>query len=316
MLIEDSAKVAGDPRKDTVWCCSYGLAIDEEHRGAEERVGRSGGASDEKNETQFPSYGFKLLDENDTYDDSDTGRVSQQVPRSVPSAPLSLYKPSTGRYPSYKLDISVPTVNDESISLSSYATVVGCPMSEHDTTIPTVQDVAIEMVRQRIDGGYGDVDGKVSPDEEVLAFDGEGWHAVEVFVGKKYKKVADRTVPVSATLPQDFRIVRRRPADLFDDLCPLPGFPPAYEPGLRYTQERHDEYPLDPAGFLWPEELKLAEWVMLQNEKAFAWTEEERGSFRSDLFDPVKFPTMPHTPWVLKNIPIPHGIHSKVCEII
>ena len=88
MLIEDSAKVAGDPCKDTVWCCSYGLAIDEEHGGAEERVGRSGGTSDEKNETQFPSYGFKLLDENDTYDNSDIGLVFQQVPRSVPSAPL------------------------------------------------------------------------------------------------------------------------------------------------------------------------------------------------------------------------------------
>ena len=110
-------------------------------------------------------------------------------------------------------------------------------MSEHDTTIPTVQDVAVEMVRQRVDGGYGDVDGKISPDEEVLVFNGKSWHAAEVFTGKKYKKMADWTVPVSATLPQDFRIVRQRPADLFDDLCPLLCFLPAYEPGLRYTQE-------------------------------------------------------------------------------
>ena len=195
-------------------------------------------------------------------------------------------------------------------------TVMGCPMSEHDTTIPTVQDMAVEWVRQRMDGGYSDVDDKVLPDKEVLAVDGEGWHVVEVFAGKKYRKVADHTVPVSATLPQDFQIVRRRPADLFDDLCPLPGFPPVYEPGLRYTQERHDEYLLDSAGFLWPEELKLAEWVMLQNKKAFAWTKEEQGFFRFDLFDPVKIPMMPHTLSVLKNIPILHSIHLKVCKII
>jgi hypothetical protein len=36
---------------------------------------------------------------------------------------------------------------------------------------------------------------------------------------------------------------------------------------------------------------------MLAHDSGFAWSEEERGSFRTDLFPPVDFPV----------VPIPHG---------
>ena len=110
--------------------------------------------------------------------------------------------------------------------------------------------------------------------------------------------------------------MRKRPERILADLEPLPHHPPSYQPGTRYTQERHDEYPLDPDGFLWPEELRLAEWIVRENEEGLAWAEEERGSFKAEYFEPIRFPTVPHIPWVLKNIPIPHGIFQKVCEII
>ncbi len=54
---------------------------------------------------------------------------------------------------------------------------------------------------------------------------------------------------------------------------------------------------------------------MLQNE-GFTWDDSERGHFREDFFPPVDIPVIPHTPWVLKNIPILAPIYQDVCKII
>jgi len=68
--------------------------------------------------------------------------------------------------------------------------------------------------------------------------------------------------------------------------------------------------------FLWPEEEKLAHHLIKLQEFAFTWTEDEKGKFSSDYFDPVVIPTVEHIPWSLKNILIPLGIFSHVVEII
>lgn len=133
---------------------------------------------------------------------------------------------------------------------------------------------------------------------------------------KTYKKVANRVVPVSATLPEKFRVVRRRPENVLEDLASLPIHPPEFTPTKRYTQDRHDEFPIDKRGFLLPEEIKLAEHIVSIHENAFAWDETERGCFSEEYFDPIELPTIEHVPWVLKNIPIPPGIQDEVCGII
>ncbi|KAJ3555384.1 hypothetical protein NP233_g12223 [Leucocoprinus birnbaumii] len=51
-------------------------------------------------------------------------------------------------------------------------------------------------------------------------------------------------------------------------------------------------------------------------ELGFAWTEDEKGKFSSDYFDPIIIPTIEHIPWSLRNIPIPPGIYHKVVDII
>jgi hypothetical protein len=130
-----------------------------------------------------------------------------------------------------------------------------------------------------------------------------------------YKKVAKKVHPVAASLPEDFRIIRRRPEDPLLTLPPLPTHPPPFTPGSRLTQERYDELDLNRFGFLWPDEVKLAAHVLKLNEKALAWTEAERGRFRDDYFSPVKIPTIAHTPWIQKNIPIPTGLLDKVIDI-
>jgi hypothetical protein len=51
---------------------------------------------------------------------------------------------------------------------------------------------------------------------------------------------------------------------------------------------------------------------MLAHDSGFALSEEERGSFRTDVFPPVDFPVVPYTSWVERNFPIPPGIYEDV----
>lgn len=133
---------------------------------------------------------------------------------------------------------------------------------------------------------------------------------------KPYKKVANRIKPVATTLPAEYRIVRRDPPDILADLSPLPTHPPNFSPGKRYTQERFEKQNIDPTNWLWPEEKKLAHFILRDKEFAFAWEEPEKGRFSSEWFDPVIIPTVEHVPWALRNIPIPPGIYSRVIDII
>ena len=130
-----------------------------------------------------------------------------------------------------------------------------------------------------------------------------------------YKKAAKKVHPVAASLPEDFRVIRRRPEDPLLSLPALPSHPPEFLPGTRLTQDRLDALELDKPNFLWPEEVKLAMHVLKVNEMALAWTEAERGRFRDEYFSPVKIPTVAHTPWVHKNIPIPTGLLDKVIDM-
>jgi len=52
--------------------------------------------------------------------------------------------------------------------------------------------------------------------------------------------------------------------------------------------------------FLWPEEIKLVEWLFSYHESAFAWNDSERGRFSEEYFDPIVIPHISHIPWVMK----------------
>ena len=131
-----------------------------------------------------------------------------------------------------------------------------------------------------------------------------------------YKKVANRVRPVATTLPEEFRIIRRFPSNPLADLPKLPTSPPDFTPGIRYTQERKDQMKVNTDNFLWPEEEKLVHHIIKLHEYAFAWTEEEKGKFSEDYFEPIVIPTIEHVPWALKNIPIPPGIYDQVINVI
>jgi hypothetical protein len=130
-----------------------------------------------------------------------------------------------------------------------------------------------------------------------------------------YKKAAKKVHPIAVSLPEDFRIIWHIPEDPLLSLPLLPTDPPLFTPGSRLTQECLDSINVNRYNFLWPEEVKLAHHILKTNKHALAWTEAEHGRFRDNYVSPVKIPTVAHTPWIHKNIPIPMGILDNVIDI-
>lgn len=90
-----------------------------------------------------------------------------------------------------------------------------------------------------------------------------------------YKPVAKRTRPIAGIPPEEFRIIRRFPSDPLDTLPVLPTTAPPFSPGVRYTEERRTALNVNPVGFMWPEEEKLAHEIIRINEMALAWDESD-----------------------------------------
>ncbi|KAF8657399.1 hypothetical protein AX14_007886 [Amanita brunnescens Koide BX004] len=131
-----------------------------------------------------------------------------------------------------------------------------------------------------------------------------------------YKKVTNCIKPVTTTLPEKFRIVRHIPSDPLADLPTLPKKLPDFVPGTRYMEEQMKAQNINPTGFLMMEEEKLIHHLIRIHEDWFAWSEEEKGRFSDNYFDPVVIPTIEHMPWVLKNIQIPPGKYNEIIKII
>lgn len=133
---------------------------------------------------------------------------------------------------------------------------------------------------------------------------------------KKYKPVAQKVRPIIGELPEKFRIVRNIVGDPLEHLPILTPNPPPFVPTGRYTLERKAIFDKMNPGFLLPAERELVHHLMILHQDAFAWDDSERGHFREDFFPPIEMAVVPHTPWVLKNIPIPPGMYDEVCAVI
>lgn len=141
--------------------------------------------------------------------------------------------------------------------------------------------------------------------------------AYATYATKKYKPVALKVKPIYAELPDEYRIKRNIQGDPLATIPKLNPNPEDFIPTERYTKERKEAIDKVHIGnFLWPEERKLMHHLIMLQNQAFAWDDSERGRFRTDFFPPVVIPTVEHTPWVYKNIPIPAGIFDEVCRIV
>ena len=154
--------------------------------------------------------------------------------------------------------------------------------------------------------------------EDIVLVDGNssGEDIREAQVFAAYKPVDRRVRPISGTFPQSALVRRTFPHDPLEGLPILSRNPPEFIPTSKLTTERLKSININSAGFLWPEEEKLFTQVMVLNEAALAFEETDRGTLREDYFSPYVMPTIPHTPWEEKNIPIPPGIREKVIELL
>jgi hypothetical protein len=117
-------------------------------------------------------------------------------------------------------------------------------------------------------------------------------------------------------LPEEFCIVCNIIGDPLENMPVLLMHPPDFVPGLHYMQEWYKKLQLNPDGFLWPEEEKLVHHLVKEQEECLLWIEEKKGEFHQDFFPPVRILTVPHMPWVYKNIPIPPGLQDELVKII
>jgi hypothetical protein len=131
-----------------------------------------------------------------------------------------------------------------------------------------------------------------------------------------YKPVDRKVKPIPGVFPEDARVIRKFPEDPLKTLPTLPTKPPDFTPTTKISKERLDEIDINKEGFLTPEEEKLLIHMLVLNEKAIAFEETERGTFREDYFSPYKIPVIEHVPWAFKNIPIPPGIRDKVIALL
>ena len=139
---------------------------------------------------------------------------------------------------------------------------------------------------------------------------------IELRVYTAYKRVAQKIHPVSGTFPEEARVHRKFPHNPLDTLPPLPTNPPEFTPTQRLTQERMDSLEINKEGFLTKEEEKLFKHILVLNERTLPFEEKDRGIFNKEYFSDYIMPTIPHTPWEYKNIPIPPGIRDKVLELL
>jgi hypothetical protein len=133
---------------------------------------------------------------------------------------------------------------------------------------------------------------------------------------RKYRKAEDRIQPITTQLPKEFHIICNIIRDPLENMAVLLTYPPDFVPGLRYTQEWYKKLQLNPDGFLWPEEEKLAHHLVREQEECLSWIEQGKGEFRQDFFPLVRIPTVSQMPWVYKNIPILQGLHDELIKII
>ena len=131
-----------------------------------------------------------------------------------------------------------------------------------------------------------------------------------------YKRVAQKVHPIPGVVPEEARVRHSFPHNPLDTLPQLSPTPPKFVPTERLTAERMVDLNINPDNFLWPKEEKLFQQVLTFNEATLPYEEKDRGTLKKEYFSDYIMPTIPHTPWEYKNIPIPPGVRDRVIEML
>src|ERR1700733_210723 len=121
----------------------------------------------------------------------------------------------------------------------------------------------------------------------------------------KAKRVDQKVRPIPSHIPAHLKVQRQFPEDPLSNLPTLPFLRPEFTPTTKITTERMSILALDDNKDLLSEEKKLVQYIVVLNERSIAFSEEERGTFRSDYFSDYQMPVVDHVPWQEKNITLP-----------
>ena len=152
-------------------------------------------------------------------------------------------------------------------------------------------------------------------EHEAITFAREFNHSV---MKAKYKPVAKKVIPVSVYDPHSI-MPEYKPIEI-GDLSPLPAEPrPISE--LTYTTKLTKERTETmigniPNGFLSKAELELMLHIIFENKDAFAFTDEERGSFSTEYYPYYVMRTVPHEPWHIPPIRLPRAKEAIIMQML
>ncbi len=123
--------------------------------------------------------------------------------------------------------------------------------------------------------------------------------------------------PLYQELPDKYRIVRDIKGDPLKNMPMLSKQPPEFVPTGRYSRERKEQMDIVHGGdFLWEEERKLVHQLIMQQNEALRGTTQRREASSLNSSRLSRSPRSNMLPWVLKNIPIPPGMHTEICDFI
>jgi hypothetical protein len=134
----------------------------------------------------------------------------------------------------------------------------------------------------------------------------------------KYKPVGQKVHLVALYNP-DSRPLVFTPLSIGE--LPVLPFQPIELENLQYTERITKDCLTSmlkkiPVGFLSKVETELFTHLILTYEKAFAFEENECGTFNEVYFPPYEMPMVPHEPWMKKNIRIPLGRMDEVLQLL
>jgi hypothetical protein len=99
-----------------------------------------------------------------------------------------------------------------------------------------------------------------------------------------YKHVDRKIKPIPGVFPQEASVTRQIPDDPLLTLPPLSPHPPIFVPTKKVTSERMKDINVNKLGFLWPEEEKLFQHILLLNEQTLAFEDTDRGTLKESYF--------------------------------
>jgi hypothetical protein len=143
-------------------------------------------------------------------------------------------------------------------------------ISQYMLQVPTLHSFAISNTQYSVHYAHLTSMHSVLDRASINAF-----HSVYAFEPARhvlvYKPVTKKVRTVPTAMPAEYRVVCQLSTDPLAGLPPLPSHPPEFCPGTCFMHECMDKLDLNPAKWLWPEELKLVQWLMHAHKRAFAW---------------------------------------------